>query len=394
MNEKDPAQPRRSDAPLDPAATRFFGLEPAMVLDAVEAAGLAPTGQFQQLNSLENRVFSVQVEPESLARRLEESFGAAAAATASESAPDRVVVKIYRPGRWNAAQIAREHGFLAELAAGGVPVASPLYLGRATALAGAPASLGLSQGMFHAIWPARLGRIPDEFNPPLLEAFGRHLARLHQIGSRGQAPERARISADGLIREPLSWLEASGLVPAQVARRYRAAAELAADALDRSLAGLPVHRIHGDCHWGNLLARGGKLCFLDFDDMAVGPAVQDLWMIAAATDEEGLRQRDIVLEAYRALRPFPEEWLEAVNPLKAGRYVHYAAWIARRWADPAFRAAFGHFGELEYWETETRDLEQLVRRGIEPRDAGGKPALPAEDWSHLTNKDYFWDMED
>ena len=363
-----------ADSHTDPTSRRFFGLSPDHVLDVLEQGGLRPTGQFQQLNSLENRVFSVQVEPSDLAQLCP-------VLTVADTgiALDRVVIKIYRPGRWSGDQSKAEHDFLHELAQGGLPVAEPLGLIE-------------SDDMFHAIWPAMQGRIPDEFSDSLLATFGHSLARLHAIGEQGIAPMRPQLSADHLIRRPLAFLENSGLVPGRVWPSYQRAAEIAASGLEASLRSLPVHRIHGDCHWGNLLARGEKLLFLDFDDFMIGPAVQDLWMIAPAQDEEGARQRRIVLEAYRSLRPFPEAWLQAVNPLKAGRYIHYATWVARRWADPAFPVAFPHFGDLEYWETELRDLEQLIQRGFAPLPGEDKPALEGEDWSHLTNKDYFFDM--
>ena len=49
--------------------------------------------------------------------------------------------------------------------------------------------------------------------------------------------------------------------------------------------------------------------------------------------------------------------LRLIEVLRALRYVHYSAWIARRWEDPSFPNAFPHFGDEEYWVKEIKDLE-------------------------------------
>ena len=57
--------------------------------------------------------------------------------------------------------------------------------------------------------------------------------------------------------------------------------------------------------------------------------------------------------------------LSRVEPLRGFRYIHYTAWIARRWKDPAFPAAFPQFNTPTYWEKETQDLEDQLRRCFE-----------------------------
>ena len=47
----------------DPTVTPFAGLTPELVLAAVEKAGLAPDGRLMALNSYENRVYRIGVEP-------------------------------------------------------------------------------------------------------------------------------------------------------------------------------------------------------------------------------------------------------------------------------------------------------------------------------------------
>jgi hypothetical protein len=133
--------------------------------------------------------------------------------------------------------------------------------------------------------------------------------------------------------------------------------------------GVPVHRIHGDCHVGNLLRGDAGWFFLDFDDFVVGPAVQDVWMLLPGRDHEGARQRALLVEAYRQFRDFDPRWLRLVEPLRGFRFVFYADWIARRWEDPAFPDAFPHFGSPRYWEDETRDLEEQVERLLRTGEA-------------------------
>ena len=62
---------------------------------------------------------------------------------------------------------------------------------------GLPASLGQAEGMFHAIWPSQLGRIPDEFSNSLLATFGRQLARLHRSRQPGQGFAHGRPDGAG-----------------------------------------------------------------------------------------------------------------------------------------------------------------------------------------------------
>ena len=56
----------------------FFRLTPGRVLQAVEAAGLSPTGHCTALNALENRVYDIRLDDDR-----------------------QVVAKFYRPGRWS-----------------------------------------------------------------------------------------------------------------------------------------------------------------------------------------------------------------------------------------------------------------------------------------------------
>jgi Ser/Thr protein kinase RdoA (MazF antagonist) len=247
----------------------------------------------------------------------------------------------------------------------------------------------------------RGGRAPDELSDEQVRRLGRLVARLHNVGARGDAPSRLRLDADTFVREPVAWLRRHEAVPAPFRDRYFATAEQIAEIADRRMSGCACHRLHGDLHLGNLLFRDEELRILDFDDMAVGPAVQDLWLMLPGRDPESLRQRQVLIEAYEQLRVFDHGSLRLVEPLRALRMVHFAAWLARRFDDPAFRAAWPEFGTEDYWRHESDDLEEQLRyiQGETTEDWYGAPSgsqpLGAEDGmvQVLSNKDYFWDWE-
>ena len=343
----------------------FFSLTPDRVLRAVEAGGLRPTGHCTPLVCLENRVYDLRLEDGS-----------------------HVVVKFYRPNRWSREATLEEHRFLADLQRAEIPVCAPLPFPDGS-------TLHEVSGIHCALWPRTGGRAPDELQDEQLELLGRLLARIHAVGAAAPASHRPRLTARSAALEPLDRLE-ERFLPPECRRRYRAAVEEVAGLYELWSQGVPLHRIHGDCHVGNLLRGDEGFFFLDFDDFAVGPAVHDVWMLLPGRDAEGQRQRALLIEAYRQLRDFEPRWLQLVEPLRAFRFVFYADWIARRWEDPAFPAAFPHFGSREYWERETRDLEEHVARlGRAGEDLPGAPRPsggPAAGESELTNEDFFWDL--
>lgn len=345
----------------------FFALTPDRVLDAVAAGGFEPTGHCQQLNSLENRVYDVRCEFEDTQRH--------------------VIVKFYRPGRWSRAQIEEEHAFLYELRANEIPVCAPLRF------PGGDDTLRETEGILYAIWPRTGGRMADEFTDDQLEILGRLVARIHNVGAARPAEHRITLDPERYARAPLTYLEEHDLIPAHLGTRYRTAVESVAYVYENLSAGVPVHRIHGDCHIANLLHGNDGWFFLDFDDFLTGPAVQDVWMLVPARDVEGLRQRSVFLDAYRTFREFDDAWLALIEPLRALRYIHYTAWIARRRDDPAFTHAFPSWGSMEYWESEVVDLEEQVR--LFDRDPVMNPGGPSQTAAEeeLTNADFFWDWE-
>ena len=343
----------------------FDELTPDRVLHAVERGGFEPTGHCSPLTCLENRVYDIRLE------------GGA-----------HIVAKFYRPERWSREAILEEHRFLAELRAVEIPVCAPLPFPDGS-------TLQEIEGIHYAVWRRTGGRSPEELGDEELAILGRLLARIHNVGATAAAPHRPRLDSATSAFAPLRFLETGGFLPKEVRRRYRAVVEQVAALYDAWSAGVPVHRIHGDCHRGNLLHGDEGWFFLDFDDFVTGPAVHDVWMLVPGRDAEGERQREVLIEGYRQFRDFDAGWLRLVEPLRAFRFVFYAAWIAKRWGDKAFPSAFPHFGSAEYWENETRDLEEhverLLRGGSDVPETLRKAAV-ADEGPELTNKDFFWDL--
>jgi Ser/Thr protein kinase RdoA (MazF antagonist) len=305
--------------------TPYARLTPDLVLDAITACGLWPDGRLLALNSYENRVWQVGLE---------------------DGAP--VIAKFYRPGRWSDAAILEEHAFAQELADAELPVVAPLAFGGRTLLH--------HDGYRYALSPRHGGRAPSLESTDQLEWLGRLIARMHSVGARSAFAHREKLDRETLIIKPMHAVLASDLLPSSLADRYRAAVER----VDRAVAArfdavgpLRTLRLHGDCHPGNVLWTDAGPHFVDLDDARTGPAVQDLWMLAH--DERAMQA---LLEGYGSMRDFDHAEIALVPALRAMRQVHYAGWIAVRWQDPAFPAAFPFAAEARWWEQHITDLHE------------------------------------
>ncbi len=343
----------------------FFHLSPDGVLKAAEDAGLEPSRHIITLNSLENRVYDLRLEDGS-----------------------HVVIKFYRPGRWTLEQIKEEHDFLYELKESEIPVIAPLHLRSGE-------TVQERDGIFFTIWPRVGGRIPDELGLEELQIIGRTLARIHNVGATKQTATRISLTSERYVVYALHHISNRGMIPDNVKTRFEDVAMKIAETYDAMIQNIPFLRIHGDLHLGNLLRRDDGWNVVDFDDFLMGPAVQDIWMIAPGSDSHCLQQREVFLSAYREFREFEDEWLRLTGPLRALRYIHYAGWIARRWDDPAFASAFPHFGTTDYWTQELLDLEDQILLIQKGGDIGWSPEREEKvaEGKELTNSDFFWDWE-
>ncbi len=307
--------------------TPYASLTPDLVLDAISACGLWPDGRLMALNSYENRVWQVGLEDE-----------------------PPVIAKFYRPGRWSDAAIVEEHAFTRELAEAELPVVTPLIFDGHSMLR--------HGGFRYALTPRRGGRAPELEATDQLQWLGRLIARMHLIGARQPFVHRGRLDRDSMVQQPRQAVLASSLLPTSLHTNYRAAATHLDAAIAARLDAIgPVRslRLHGDCHPGNVLWTDAGPHFVDFDDARTGPAVQDLWMLA--NDERAMKA---VLEGYRQFRDFDHAEMALIPVLRAMRLLHYAGWIAARWHDPAFPAAFPFAAESRWWEQHIADLHELA----------------------------------
>jgi Ser/Thr protein kinase RdoA (MazF antagonist) len=312
--------------------TPFENLSPDVVIAAVEAAGERCDGRVLALNSYENRVYQVGRE---------------------ESDP--VVVKFYRPRRWSDAAIREEHAFALELAAAEVPVVAPLVVRGESLLS--------FESFRYAVYPRRGGHWPELATKDDRIWMGRFIGRMHAIGGARTFEHRPKLAVTSHVVEARATVLESGFLPDYLVTRYAEVTDELVHRLESVLAPQLARsqlRIHGDCHRGNILWTEAGPHFVDLDDCMSGPAVQDLWMLIGGSREEMRAEVADLLEGYAQFATFNQAELALVEPLRTLRLVHYAAWLARRWDDPAFPLAFPWFAEPHYWERHVVVLQEQI----------------------------------
>jgi Ser/Thr protein kinase RdoA (MazF antagonist) len=320
--------------------TPFAALTPDAILSAVEALDLRTDGRLLTLNSYENRVYRIGIE---------------------DAAP--VVAKFYRPRRWTDEAIIEEHAFARELADADLAVAVPMRFDDAT--------LHHHVGHRYAIFPSIGGRAPEPDDRATLRLLGRTLGRLHAVGAGSVFRHRQRLSLNAFGREPVEFLIANRWLPVHLEEPFqRLAHELLSTIESRWTEAGTIRsiRLHGDCHPGNVLQLDDQLVLVDLDDALTGPAIQDLWMLVSGNADDVSRQFGWLLEGYSLFREFDTRELSLIEPLRTLRLLHFNAWIARRWQDPAFPAAFPAFAENRHWENLIGQMhEQLALLHDPPR---------------------------
>jgi Ser/Thr protein kinase RdoA (MazF antagonist) len=318
-------------------AAPFGGLSFEVILDAVQELGLEASGTLVALNSYENRVYQVGIE---------------------DSAP--VIVKFYRPQRWSDAAILEEHAFLLELALEEIPVVPPTILHGAT--------LHHSAGFAFAVFQRRGGRAPDLDQPDTLEWLGRFLGRIHARGAVRAYQFRPTLDVETFAVEPREFLLDSDFIAEHLKPVYAdltsQAIALAREAFQR--VSPQLIRVHGDCHIGNILWTEAGPHFVDFDDSRSAPAVQDLWMLLSGERIEQVSQMRSLLIGYREFADFSNAELGLIETLRTLRLIHYSAWLARRWHDPAFPVAFPWFESAQYWQDRIYELRDQIEAMQQP----------------------------
>ena len=327
-----------SPYPAATAAHPFAALEPGLLLDMVESTGLLPDGRLLALNSYENRVYQIGLE-----------------------AGEAVILKVYRPARWSEPALREEHRFAQELAAHDIPVVPPLAQRGETLH---------RLGDYHfAVYPRRGGHAPELGDPAILEWLGRMLGRWHAVGEARAFRHRPRLDPEAMGRGSRDFLLAEGWIPSHLESAYRSVTdELLVDiaaAFERAGDWRPI-RLHGDFHPGNILWTDAGPHLVDLDDCRSGPAIQDLWMLLAGERSERTAQMGDLLAGYEQFREFDPREMHLLEALRTLRMMHYAAWLARRWDDPAFPAAFTWFGDARYWEEHVLGLREQAAAMQEP----------------------------
>ncbi len=318
----------------------FFELTPERVLDAVELLGVRCTGRVMALNSMENRVYEVELD-------MDPPQGGSRWDTFR-------IVKFYRPGRWTKEQIEEEHAFLIDCKEAEIPVVTPLSFPDGTTLSEVPGT-----GISYAVFPKVGGRILDEMSDAQLRQIGRLIGRMHAVGRRTRFQHRMKLTVDTYGFSNLSYLREHKLIPSSVESHYMNLAERIFRLTREWLETVATQRIHGDCHIGNLLWDGQGCSIVDFDDALEGPCVQDIWLLTPGRDDQAERYRELLLEGYEMMNAFDRRSLRLIEPLRALRMVHFTTWIARRFEDPAFKRTFVDYGSERYWREQLIALQEV-----------------------------------
>lgn len=317
----------------DEHSLAYLQLQPDDILAAAERLGYRTDGRLLALNSYENRVYRVGLE---------------------DLPP--IVIKFYRPGRWTDAAILEEHAFAIELATEAeVPVVPPVVYDGTT--------LHHSGSFRYSIFPCRGGRSPDLDNMDLLRQLGHFVARIHTYGERRNFIHRPTINLGSYGLASRDYLLKAGFIPEHLHPAYTSLCEHLFEAIGECYAQADkprMLRLHGDFHPGNILVIDDDMHIVDLDDARMGPAVQDLWMFLSGGRIEQTPQLHELLAGYTEFRKFEARELHLIEALRTLRIMHYAAWLARRWEDPAFKIAFPWFNSNRYWEDHVLALREQL----------------------------------
>lgn len=307
--------------PSDIEQHPYSTLTPDMVIDAVESTGLLSDCRILTLNSYENRVYQVGIEDS-----------------------DPIIVKFYRPERWSDAQILEEHQFIQALHDIDIP-SVPAMVNSASE------SLSQHNGFRFTLFKRYGGHAPELDNLDHLFSLGQFIGRIHALGKTQAFQHRATFSVERFGLNSMQFLLENNVIPSSLIESYTSICQELLTRVQQQFDATPYTniRLHGDCHPGNVLWRNNTPHFVDFDDCMNGPAMQDLWMLLSGDRQNKLAQIAEVIDGYNEFCDFQPIELNLIESLRTLRLMHYSAWLARRWQDPAFPHNFPWFNTERYW---------------------------------------------
>lgn len=323
---------------VNPEEQPFYRLGPEIVMDAVESIGYHCDGRQFPLNSYENRVYQIGIE-------------------------DRqpLIGKFYRPGRWSDEQILEEHQFCFELEAHELPVVAPIRDDRGR-------SLFEYKDYRFALYPRKGGYGPELDNLDNLYLLGKLLGRIHAVGAVRPFVHRPTLTSRIFGHEAAALVSAQ-FIPSELKEAYDSLVRDLLQTVDQAIANAgPIDyiRVHGDCHAGNILHCDDNAHFVDLDDARMAPAIQDIWMLLSGSRDRQTAQLSEIIDGYNQFFDFHPRELQLVEAFRSLRIIHHAAWLARRWSDPAFPMGFPWFNTVRYWSEHILELREQFAAMAEP----------------------------
>jgi Ser/Thr protein kinase RdoA (MazF antagonist) len=312
--------------------TPYAGLDPDVILDAIESVGFRCSGSLLALNSYENRVYQVGIDD-----------------------AEPIIAKFYRPGRWSNEAILEEHEFAIELLSQEIPVVAPLVTQEKT--------LHSFHDFRFALFPRQGGRALELDNLEQLAWMGRFIGRLHAIGACKPFSYRSTLDIKQYGINPYHYLIEHDFIPMYLKNNFCETAETVLQLVDarfKEVGQIKQIRLHGDCHTGNVLWKETGPHIVDLDDCMLGPAIQDIWMLLSGDTYQMNVQLDFILDGYCEFHDFNFRELHLIEALRTLRMLHYSAWLAKRWEDPAFPFNFPWFNTAHYWQEQLNNLNEQI----------------------------------